>query len=194
MKKLLATPTKEYLGTSKWSWPVQNFRQTLRPAYQDKRCSLLDYLEKKYRIKISRMSPNRIFMFLINPPSGNFKIQKLIAKHIFECFEKRKGEEAHPPGGLYHTKHFSNKYQLLPIKLLMMYWSASIVCLFVKLLTCSSVSTSKKFGFNYKVQFQVIPMFLLKKGLKFPRGSARLIHLKKRMQLIAIFKTASGIS
>ena len=28
---------------------------------------------KKYRIKISRMSPNRIFMFLINPPSGNVK-------------------------------------------------------------------------------------------------------------------------
>ena len=51
------------------------------PAYQEKRCSLLDYLEKEYRIKLSRMSPNRIFMFLINPPSGNVKIQKLIAKH-----------------------------------------------------------------------------------------------------------------
>ena len=33
------------------------------PAYQEKRCSLLDYLEKEYRIKISRMSPNKIFMF-----------------------------------------------------------------------------------------------------------------------------------
>ena len=44
------------------------------------------------RIKISRMSPNRIFMFLINPPS-KVRIQKLIAKHIFECFEKRKGED-----------------------------------------------------------------------------------------------------
>ena len=58
------------------------------PAYQEKRCSLLDYLEKEYRIKISRMSPNKIFMFLINA-----KIQKLIAKHVFECFEKRKGED-----------------------------------------------------------------------------------------------------
>ena len=28
---------------------------------------------------------------LYGPPSGNVKIQKLIAKHIFECFEKRKG-------------------------------------------------------------------------------------------------------
>ena len=63
------------------------------PAYQEKRSSLLDYLENEYRIKISRMSPDRIFMFLINPPSGNVRIQKLIAKHIFECFEKRKGED-----------------------------------------------------------------------------------------------------
>ena len=63
------------------------------PAYQEKRCSLIDYLEKEYRMKISRMSPNRIFMFLINPPSENVKIQKLIAKHIFECFEKRNGED-----------------------------------------------------------------------------------------------------
>ena len=44
-------------------------------------------------MKISRMSPNKIFMFLINTPSRNAKIQKLIAKHIFECFEKRKGED-----------------------------------------------------------------------------------------------------
>ena len=63
------------------------------PAYQEKRSSLLDYLENEYRIKISRMSPNRIFMFLINPPSGDVRLQKLIAKHIFECFEKRKGED-----------------------------------------------------------------------------------------------------
>ena len=62
-------------------------------AYQEKRYSLLDYLEKEYRIKISRMSPNKIFMFLINPPSGNVKIPKMIAKHIFQCFEERKGED-----------------------------------------------------------------------------------------------------
>ena len=63
------------------------------PAYQEKQCSLLDYLEKEYRIKMSRMLPNRILMFLKNPPSRNVKIQKLKAKHIFECFEKRKGED-----------------------------------------------------------------------------------------------------
>ena len=39
------------------------------------------------------MSPNKIFIFLTNPPSGNTKIQKLIAKHVFECFEKRKEKD-----------------------------------------------------------------------------------------------------
>ena len=63
-------------------------------AYQEKRCLLLDYLEKEYGIKISRMSSNRIFMFLINPPSGNVRIQKLRAKHIYSnALKKRKGED-----------------------------------------------------------------------------------------------------
>ena len=41
------------------------------------------------------MSPNKIFMFQITPPppSGNAKIQKLIAKHVFECFEKREEKD-----------------------------------------------------------------------------------------------------
>ena len=65
------------------------------PAYQEKRCSLPDYLEKEYRIKISRMSPNKIFMFPINPPSRNVKIQKMIAKHIFSnVLKKGKGKMA----------------------------------------------------------------------------------------------------
>ena len=40
------------------------------------------------------MSPNKIFMFLINPASGNAKIQKLIAKHIFDALKKGKGKTA----------------------------------------------------------------------------------------------------
>ena len=44
-------------------------------AYQEKRCSLLAYLEKEYRIKISKMSPNKIFMFLTHLVE-NAKIQK----------------------------------------------------------------------------------------------------------------------
>jgi len=56
--------------------------------------SLIILLRYNYLlILISRMSPNKIFMFLINPPCGNVKIQNTIAKHIFECFEERKGED-----------------------------------------------------------------------------------------------------
>lgn len=44
------------------------------------------------------MSPKEVFVFLINPPapapspfpSGKAEIQKLIAKHVFECFKMRK--------------------------------------------------------------------------------------------------------
>ena len=50
-------------------------------------------LEKENRTKISRISPNKIFVFLINPPSGNVKIEKLISKNVFEYFEKRKEED-----------------------------------------------------------------------------------------------------
>ena len=40
------------------------------------------------------MSPNKILMFLKKNPSGNAKMQKLTAKHVFECFEKRKEDAA----------------------------------------------------------------------------------------------------
>ena len=64
------------------------------PAHQEERCALQDYLEKEYRISINRMTPTKIFMFLITPPpSRNAKIQKLIAKHVVECFKKRKEED-----------------------------------------------------------------------------------------------------
>ena len=41
------------------------------------------------------MTPTKIFMFLITPPppSRNAKIQKLIAKHVVECFKNRKEED-----------------------------------------------------------------------------------------------------
>ena len=63
------------------------------PCLPGKTIFVTSLFGKKYRIKISRMSPNRIFMFLMNPPSGNVRIRKLIAKNIFECFEKGKGED-----------------------------------------------------------------------------------------------------
>ena len=85
---------KEFAQFVKQKWPEDKYHfLKICPAYQEKRFSLLDYLENEYRIKISRMSPNKIFMFLIKPPNGNAKIQKLIAKHVFKCFEKRKGKD-----------------------------------------------------------------------------------------------------
>jgi len=37
------------------------------PRLPRKMRSLLDYLEKEYKIRTSRMSPIKIFMFLVNP-------------------------------------------------------------------------------------------------------------------------------
>ena len=59
------------------------------PAYQEKRCSLLAYLEKEYRIKISKMSPNKIFMFL-TPLVENAKIQKINSKTYIRIVWKNK--------------------------------------------------------------------------------------------------------
>ena len=38
------------------------------------------------------MSPKEVFVLLINlpAPSGKAEIQKLIARHVFECFKMRK--------------------------------------------------------------------------------------------------------
>ena len=62
------------------------------PCLLEKKMFVTTFGKRIKKIKLSRMPPNKTFMFLINPLSGNAKIQKLIAKHIFECFEKRKGE------------------------------------------------------------------------------------------------------
>ena len=35
------------------------------------------------------MSANEIFLFVINPPNEKPETQKLIAKHVFECFKVR---------------------------------------------------------------------------------------------------------
>ena len=40
------------------------------------------------------MSPNRISMFLINPPSGNARIQTLIANLYSNVLKKGKGKTA----------------------------------------------------------------------------------------------------
>ena len=62
---------------------------TLCRAYQEKRSTLFEYLNKEYRISVNRMAPDDVFLFLINPSSKN-KPVKLIAKYVFDCYEKRR--------------------------------------------------------------------------------------------------------
>ena len=45
---------------------------------------------KEYRISVYRMAPDDVFMLLINPPSKNKQVQKLIAKYVRDCYEKRR--------------------------------------------------------------------------------------------------------
>ena len=49
---------------------------TLCPAYQEKRNTLFEYLNKEYRISVNRMAPDDVFMLLINLPSKNKPVQK----------------------------------------------------------------------------------------------------------------------
>ena len=62
---------------------------TLCPAYQEKRSTLFQNLNNEYRISVNRMAPDDVFLLSINPPSKN-KPVKLIAKHEFDCYEKRR--------------------------------------------------------------------------------------------------------
>ena len=62
---------------------------TLCPAYQGKRSTLFEYLNKEYRISVNGMAPDDVFLFLINPSSKNKQV-KLIAKYVFDCYEKRR--------------------------------------------------------------------------------------------------------
>ena len=63
---------------------------TLCPAYQEKRKNLFEYLNKEYRIAVNRMAADDVFLLLINRSSKNKPVQKLIAKYVFDCYEKRR--------------------------------------------------------------------------------------------------------
>ena len=41
-----------------------HFLITLCPAYQEKRCTLFEYLNKEYRISVNRMAPDDVFLLL----------------------------------------------------------------------------------------------------------------------------------
>ena len=59
-------------------------------GYQEKRSALFEYLNKEYRISVNRMVPDDVFLLLINPPSKNKPVQKLIAKYVFDGYETRR--------------------------------------------------------------------------------------------------------
>ena len=77
-------------GVYTWRGLFSEFYGICR-AHQEERCSLLDYLEKEYRISISRMTPNKIFMFLITPPPAEMlKYIKTNSKTRIRMFKKKK--------------------------------------------------------------------------------------------------------
>ena len=59
------------------------------PVYQEKRKSLFECLYKEFKIPIVKMSTENIFLLLLNPPSNNVELQKIIAKHIHDCYDIR---------------------------------------------------------------------------------------------------------
>ena len=63
---------------------------TLCPANQETRSTLFQNLNNEYRISVNRMAPDDVFLLSINPPSKNKPVQKLIAKYVFDCCEKRR--------------------------------------------------------------------------------------------------------
>ena len=42
------------------------------------------------QLPIAKMSTENIFLLLLNPPSNNAELQKIIAKHMHDCYEIRK--------------------------------------------------------------------------------------------------------
>ena len=53
-----------------------------------------DNLKNDHLIRVNKMSNNEIFMlFLINISSENSETQKIIARHVFECFKIRNEKE-----------------------------------------------------------------------------------------------------
>ena len=56
------------------------------PMYNEKRKSLFERLEKELKISIKKMTTDKIFLLLLNPPSNNGELQKIIAKQCQNSF------------------------------------------------------------------------------------------------------------
>ena len=67
-----------------------NCIETVRPAYQEKRnvVTVFDNLKNEHLIRVNKMSPNEIFMFLINPPHKTSENQKIDSEACVQRNEK----------------------------------------------------------------------------------------------------------
>ena len=67
-----------------------NCNETVCPAYQEKRnvVTVFDNLKNEHLIRVKKMSPNEIFMFLINPPNEKSENQKIDSKGCVQRNEK----------------------------------------------------------------------------------------------------------
>ena len=62
------------------------------PLLPGKTNVLLDNLRNDHLIRVNKVLPNEISMFLINLPSENSETQKIIPRHVFECFIRNEKE------------------------------------------------------------------------------------------------------
>ena len=63
------------------------------PAYQEKKMFATRLFGKRIQNKNKQNVTQQNIRVSNKPPSGNAKRQKLKARHVFECFEKKKGED-----------------------------------------------------------------------------------------------------
>ena len=59
------------------------------PYYQIERRSLFGCLDKDFNVPVAKMTKEDLFLLLINPPKNNVQLQKVITKHIYDCYEMR---------------------------------------------------------------------------------------------------------
>ena len=51
---------------------------------------MFEYLSKKFKLPIVKMSTENIVLLLLNPPSNNAELRKISAKHMHDCYKIRK--------------------------------------------------------------------------------------------------------
>ena len=79
-----------------WKWNgngIWLYRNCISgPAYQEKRnvVTVFDNLKNEHPIEVNKMSPNEIFMFLINLPNEKSENQKIDSE---ECVQRNEKED-----------------------------------------------------------------------------------------------------